>query len=284
MTDPQPEMIESLVVADFGRGTSRAYLLEDVSGSFRFVAKAEHRTTADLPYEDISQGWRTLLRQLEWASGRGLTVRDKIAIPQLPSGDGVDGMLISSSLGEPIRVAVLEAGQTAVSPAVIDSLRRVNSRIFHVAAPAARKDNGWSATQADALRSFQPEMALLVIGAGSQDSMPRLLQLAKQMSMIGTVARAIVIADGSAQEQGVSSLGTKIKAAFDFTSRAITRRYCQRDRARGRRSVSVASACIGLRGDFRGCLACPDVSSARGRSGKSFHCARIQATGAHDRH
>jgi hypothetical protein len=210
MTDTQ-EQIESLVVADFARGNSRAFLLEEIGGAFRFVAKAEYRTTADLPYEDISQGWRQLLRQLEWVSGRGLTVRDKLAMPQLASGDGVDGLLICASLGEPIRVAVLEAGQSAVTNQVIESLRRVNARVMHVAAPASRKDGGWAATQADALRSFQPEMALVVVGAAAQEAMPRLFQLAKQLSMIGSVSRAVVIADGQAQEQGVSSLGTKIK-------------------------------------------------------------------------
>jgi hypothetical protein len=211
MTEVQEAPIDSLVVADFGQGISRAYLLEDISGAFRFVAKAEFRTTMDLPYEDISQGWRALLRQLEWSTGRGLTVREKIAIPQLTSGDGVDGLLIAASLGEPIRVAILEAGQSAVSAPVLDALRRVHSRVFHAAAPSSRKDGGWAATQADALRTFQPEMALLIIGAGAQDAMPRVLQLAKQLSMIGTVSRAIVIADGQAQEQGVSALGTKLK-------------------------------------------------------------------------
>ena len=210
MTDTE-EQIESLLVADFGRGGSRAYLLEDIGGSFRFVAKAEYRTTADLPYEDLSQGWRQLVRQLEWMSGRSLTVRDKLAMPQIASGDGVDGLLICASLGEPIRVAVLEAGQTAVTNPVIESLRRVNARVFHVTAPASRKDGGWAATQADALRAFQPEMALIVVGASAQEAMPRLFQLTKQLSMIGSVARAVVIADGQAQEQGVSSLGSKIK-------------------------------------------------------------------------
>jgi hypothetical protein len=211
MTDTREVPIESLVVADFGRGTSRAYLLEAISGAFRFVAKAEHRTTTDLPYEDLSQGWYALLRQLEWASGRGLTVRDRLAVPQLASGDGVDGLLISASLGEPIRIAILEAGQSAVAGPVLDALRRVHTRVFHAAAPSSRKDGGWAATQADALRSFQPEMALLIVGAGAQDAMPRLLQLAKQIGVIGTVSRAIVIADGQAQEQGVAALGSKLK-------------------------------------------------------------------------
>jgi hypothetical protein len=210
MTDTKMP-IESLLVADFGRGSSRAYLLEEIAGAFRFVAKAEFRTTADLPYEDLSQGWQALVRQLEWSTGRALSIREKLGTPQLDNGDGIDGLLISASLGDPIRVAILEAGQSAVALPVVEALRRVHSRVFHVSAPSSRKDGGWAATQADALRSFQPEMALLIIGAGGQDAMPRLLQLAKQIGMIGTVARAIVIADGPAQEQGVSALGSRIK-------------------------------------------------------------------------
>jgi len=212
VTDVDQTALESLLVADFGRGSSRAYLLEDVGGSFRFVAKAEHRTTGDLPYEDISQGWKTLVRQLEWITGRSLSERERMQTPQLVGGDGVDGFLITSSLGEPIRIAILEAGQTPVTAPVMDALRRVNARTFFTAAPTARKDNGWSASQADALRTFQPEMVLIIVGGGAQDAVPRLVQLAKQVGMIGSVSRAIVIADGAVQEQSMASLGGKIKA------------------------------------------------------------------------
>ena len=251
MTDTRQDPIDSLVVADFGRGISRAYLLESISGGFRFVAKAEHRTTTDLPYEDMSQGWYNLLRQLEWSTGRGLTVRDKLAMPQLASGDGVDGLLISASFGEPIRVAILEAGQSAVAGPVLDALRRVHTRVFHASAPSSRKDGGWAATQADALRSFQPEMALLIIGAGAQDAMPRLLQLAKQVGMIGTVSRAIVIADGQAQEQGVAALGQQAQGALHLAGRSRPGRYRQRDRAGARRSVSDSPAYLGFRSHCR---------------------------------
>ena len=41
MTDTRKIPIDSLVVADFGRGISRAYLLESISGGFRFVAEAD---------------------------------------------------------------------------------------------------------------------------------------------------------------------------------------------------------------------------------------------------
>jgi hypothetical protein len=211
MTEAETEPQDSIVVADFGQGTSRAFLLEQVGGAFRFVAKAEGPTTATLPFENVSIGWMQLLRQLEWATGRTLTGRDGLAMPQQESGDGVDALLICSTLAEPARVAVLEAGSSPVVGLVLDGLKRAHARVFHVAAPAGRKDGGWAAAQAEALRGFRPEMVVLVVGANPADSLARILQLAKQSSMNGSVARAVVVADGAAQEQGLASFGGKIR-------------------------------------------------------------------------
>ena len=203
--------LESLVVADFGRGHSRAYLMEQVAGAFRFVAKAESRTTTDLPHEDLTIGWHHLLRQLEWLSGRGLTTRDRLSMPQINNGDGVDALLVCSTLAEPVRVAVLEAGTSPVIQPLLDGLRRANTRVFHVAAPAGRKDGGWAASQMEALRAFLPEMAILVVGANSADALPRVHQVAKGVALTGSILRAVVVADGPAQEQSLAAFAGKTK-------------------------------------------------------------------------
>jgi hypothetical protein len=211
MTEPENVPQESIVVADFGHGTSRAFLLEQVGGAFRFVAKAEGPTTSTPPFENVSIGWTQLLRQLEWATGRTLIGRDGLAMPQHESGDGVDGLVICSTLAEPARVALLEAGSSPVAGLVIDGLKRAHSRVFHVSAPSGRKDGGWAAAQTEALRGFRPEMVVLVVGSNPSDSLPRILQLAKQTAMSGSVARAVVVADGSAQEQGLAAFTGKIR-------------------------------------------------------------------------
>src|SRR5688572_18124877 len=106
--------LESLVVADLGRGTSRAVLLEQVDGALRFVAKAEGPTTAAAPVEDVTVGWLQLLRHLEEDTGQRLIERDELIAPRRPRGDGADAMLICATLGEPVRVALLEAGSSPV--------------------------------------------------------------------------------------------------------------------------------------------------------------------------
>ena len=211
MVDIEESPIGSVVVADFGRGVSRAYLLEEIAGAFRFVAKAEGRTTTDLPHEDLTIGWRHLLRQLEWLTGRGLTTRDRLTMPQINNGDGVDALLVCSSLAEPVRVAVLEAGTSQISIPLIEGLKRSNTRVFHVAAPSSRKDGGWAASQMEALRTFMPEMAILIVGANSSDALPRVHQVAKGVSLIGSLQRAVVIADGPAQEQSVAMFAGRTK-------------------------------------------------------------------------
>ncbi|HKG25562.1 MAG TPA: glutamate mutase L, partial [Thermomicrobiales bacterium] len=131
--------------------------------------------------------------------------------PQQESGDGVDALLICSTLAEPARVAVPEAGSSPVIGLVLDGLKRAHSRTFHVSAPSGRKDGGWAAVQAEALRAFRPEMVVLVVGSNPADSLTRILQLAKQTAMNGSVARAVVVADGAPQEQGLASFTGKIR-------------------------------------------------------------------------
>jgi len=215
-TDTDLPLHESLVVADLGRGASRAFLLEQVGGAFRFVAKAEGPTTADLPFEDVSVGWHQLLTQLEWDAGRRLTERDGLLMPQMERGDGVDGFVICSTLGEPIRVAVLEAGGGGVSPLLLEALKRACTRVYHVVAPNGNKDGGWVSAQAEALRRFRPEMVVLLVNGDQGAAMARVVQLARQVAMspaakTGAIARAVVIGDGAAQGQAFNAFGAKTK-------------------------------------------------------------------------
>ena len=156
MVGTETGTLKSLVVADFGRGTSRVYLLEQIGGAFRLVAMAEGRSATDQPFEELSHGWQHLLHQLEWMSGRGLTTRKRLAPTQLAIGDGVDGLVICASTAEPVRFVVLEAGQSPVTRPLLESLRRVNTRVFQISAPAGRKYGGWAAAQVDAVRAFSP--------------------------------------------------------------------------------------------------------------------------------
>jgi len=212
MTDNDTLDYESLLVADFGRGQSRAYLLEQVAGAFRFVAKAEAPTTTDLPFEDLAIGWAQLLRQLEWTTGRAISLRDGVIQPQAANGDGVDGLLVCTSLPDPVRVAVLEAGTSPITTPLLEAIKRAHTRVFHVVVPGGRKDGGWAAAQTEALRQFRPEMVILIAGSNHAEALPRVIQVVKQTTVVGSIARAVVIADDQAQEHGLTAFGASVRA------------------------------------------------------------------------
>ncbi len=208
MVEIESPPLESLLVADLGRGLSRAYLLEQISGAFRFVAKAESPTTADLPFEDLTIGWAQLLRQLEWETGRKLTDRDNLLIPQIERGDGVDAMLVCCGHGEPLRAVMIEAGANPLGPMILEALRRHHSRVLHLVAPTGRKDTGWAAGQFEAIESFAPDIVIVSVGQNHGDSLPRVQQVAKQVATTIVPDRAFIIADNQ-QLEDLSNSFTK---------------------------------------------------------------------------
>jgi hypothetical protein len=199
---------ESLLIADLGRGSSRAYLLEQIGGSFRFVAKAEGPTTAEPPFEDLTIGWNQLLRQLEWESGRRLTERDNLLIPQLERGDGVDAMLVCSGHGEPLRTVIIEAGANPLGPTILEALRRRQSRVLHLVAPTGRKETTWAASQLDPIRSFAPDLVIVSVGPNHGEGLARVQQLAKQVSASIVPDRAFIIAEIESLDE-LSNIFTK---------------------------------------------------------------------------
>ncbi|MFL5758420.1 MAG: hypothetical protein ACJ789_01705 [Thermomicrobiales bacterium] len=207
--------LESLLVADLGRGSSRAYLLEEISGAFRFVAKAESPTTSELPFEDLTIGWSQLLRQLEWETGRKLTDHDNLLIPQLERGDGVDGLLVCSGHGEPLRAVMIEAGANPLGPAILESLRKHHSRVLHLVAPTGRKDTGWATSQSEAIESFAPDLVIVSVGQNHGDSLTRVQQLAKQVGGAIVPDRAFIIAETEQLEELSNSFTkrTRLKTA-----------------------------------------------------------------------
>ncbi len=170
-------MVESVLVADFSHASSRAFLIEKVAGAFRFVDHAESPTTFDLPHHDLSVGWLRALRQLGHETGRCLVAHERLRMPRQPQGDGVDALMVCSSLGEPVRVAIIDTGVSAISAAVRRALRRTHARVMHETAPSGRKEQEWVSAHADALRAFQPETTVLLLDGDTANAVPRAMDL-----------------------------------------------------------------------------------------------------------
>src|SRR3990172_8039950 len=99
---------ESLIAIDVGSVSTRAFLFDVVDGRYRFLASGSAPTTANAPFNDVSEGLRIALENLQAITGRVLLGGDeRLIIPSRPDGAGVDVVAATISAGPPLKVLVL---------------------------------------------------------------------------------------------------------------------------------------------------------------------------------
>ena len=82
---------ESILIADCGSARTKVVLLDIVSGQYRFVAFAESASTVNEPWDDVSLGVVSAIRQIEQTTGYLLLDDEgKLVTPISESGRGVD--------------------------------------------------------------------------------------------------------------------------------------------------------------------------------------------------
>jgi len=99
---------KSVIAVDIGSTVTRSLFFDVVSGKYRFVAVGSAPTTAGAPHFDITEGiWRSL-EELQFITGRVLlSEKDGIIIPSTPDNQGVDIMVATMSVGNPISVVTV---------------------------------------------------------------------------------------------------------------------------------------------------------------------------------
>ncbi len=99
------EQVNSILVADCGSTMTKVVLIEVVEGTYRFVTCAESPSTCDAPWDDVSLGVMTAIREVERTVGRPLLDEEgQLIYPERGDGRGVDRFLAVSSAAEPLRV------------------------------------------------------------------------------------------------------------------------------------------------------------------------------------
>jgi uncharacterized protein (TIGR01319 family) len=102
--------INSIIAADFGSVNTRVILIDLVDGAFRLVAQGVTRTTAGDPLRDVAVGLYRALEQLSEQTGRQFLIqnrRPEMIIGEQPDGSGVDALLATASVGQPLQVVVV---------------------------------------------------------------------------------------------------------------------------------------------------------------------------------
>lgn len=118
------ERIGSILAIDCGTVLTKAILLDQVNGSYHFVARGVAPTTAGSPWNDIALGIQHALEQIEDITGRVLLDEaHRLIIPQQGGLRGIDACVAVSSAAPPLRVVLaglvpelsLSAAQRAIS-------------------------------------------------------------------------------------------------------------------------------------------------------------------------
>ena len=117
--------IESVLAIDEGTITTKAVLIDQVDGVYRFIAKGEVPNVVAAPESDVMVGLVGALQQLETTTGRTILSADgNLVSPEQADGDGVDALVASVSILPPLRVVI--AGM--IADLSVESARRaVNS-------------------------------------------------------------------------------------------------------------------------------------------------------------
>jgi len=94
-----------MLAVDVGEVNTRAVLFDVVEGRYRFLAIGTSRTTAQAPYNNIEEGVRRAITNLEDVSGRELIGSDDLLIiPGMLDGSGIDLFVATISAGPPLKV------------------------------------------------------------------------------------------------------------------------------------------------------------------------------------
>jgi hypothetical protein len=99
--------VQSILIADCGSTWTKVALIGLVEGQYRLLACRSAPTTVAPPHHDLAHGILEATADIERITGRSLSDNTGLIHPQRPTGEGVDCVLVVSSAGEPLRVAVV---------------------------------------------------------------------------------------------------------------------------------------------------------------------------------
>ncbi len=154
--------INSIIASDCGSTTTKAILIERREGEYRLITRGEAPTTVEAPFDDVTIGVISAVREVEELAGRRIVSDDStIILPAQDANTGVDLYVSTSSAGGGLQMSVtgvvknltaesaeraaLGAGAIVMDTVAIDDGRKEFERI-------------------ERIRNLRPDMVLLAGG------------------------------------------------------------------------------------------------------------------------
>jgi hypothetical protein len=137
---PDPEKLDSLLVADCGSVNTKVGFVDRVGGEYRFVGVGVSATTSQPPAADVLVGVRRAMEQIETRTNRRFLADDgQLITPERATGQGVDAFVAITSAPLPLRVAIVGLCREV---SVASAARAVNSTYATVGATLALDETG----------------------------------------------------------------------------------------------------------------------------------------------
>ena len=154
-----------VLMADCGSAYTKVALLGVVEGRFRLLASVQTATTNTPPIEDIVVGVREAIAQIERITGHTLIQNGALVVPRRDDGSGVDGFVLATSAGGPLRLLASGPGRDALAGLLHRSLGGLFVQLDGLPAAPAAVDAApeWHQLVAQ-VRDTHPH-AVLVVGA-----------------------------------------------------------------------------------------------------------------------
>lgn len=190
----------SILAVDFGNVHTRAVLIDLVESVYRPVAYGEVRTTASFPHGDVGVGLTRALRQITQATGRELLREDGgILTPEMPDRSGVDVVLVTTSIGRPLRTVMI--GLTS-DLSLASAMRAVAGTYVQVVETLSIEDDRDEETQLNAIVLSRPDLFFITGGleGGAQETLLRLAaRAALALRLLRDQKRRLVLFAGNSE-------------------------------------------------------------------------------------
>lgn len=209
--------MNSILAIDCGSATTTAALIEQVNGKYHLTATGQAPSTYAPPWQDVTIGMGEAVRAIETAVNRALFNSGGWPItPQNTNRQGVDAVVIVSSAGDPLPVAL--AG--LMKNVTVASARRAAATTYTTITSELSLDRDALSSpgrptpeaQLQALQQGQPE-AIILVGGTNGGAVRPVIELAQIIAMalcaFKNVERPTILYAGNseAREQVAEILG-----------------------------------------------------------------------------
>jgi len=167
----------SVLAVDLGSLNTRAYLFDQVDGTYRFVGSSRLPAVRNIPGHTVRDDVIQVIRRLQETVSYKLLDGDQIICPAKFNGSGVDQFVLTHSLGDPIKTVIM-GGMRSVS--VVSAVELAGTAPVQIIDTVDMLDPRTPSEQLDSFVENKPD--LILISGGTEEGAMKLI--ARQADMV----------------------------------------------------------------------------------------------------